>query len=219
MNNIAEKFSQEECSALLGLHAFTGRDTCCAFTGTGKIKPIKVLQKNAKFNNMLARLGDSWEVSDDMVSDAEELTCVFYRKPRFKSVNELRFHLLKAKCGSEDKITNNRNVGISNMLPCSDSLREHVRRVNYQVAIWKRACVTKPDVPNPSTGHGWILKDNILEPLWTSGNILPQQMVDILDTYEDEECSNADSDMERNEFEFAEYESSDDEESNDASDN
>ena len=178
-----------------------------------------MLQKNAKFNNMLARLGDSWEVSDDMVSDAEELTCVFYRKPRFKSVNELRFHLLKAKCGSEDKITNNRNVGISNMLPCSDSLREHVRRVNYQVAIWKRACVTKPDVPNPSTGHGWILKDNILEPLWTSGNILPQQMVDILDTYEDEECSNADSDMERNEFEFAEYESSDDEESNDASDN
>ena len=40
-----------------------------------------------------------------------------------------------------------------------------------------------------------------------------------MDTYEDEECSNADSDMERNKFEFAEYESSDDEESNDASDN
>ena len=168
---------------------------------------------------MLARLGDSWEVSDDMVSDAEELTCVFYRKPRFKSVNELRFHLLKAKCGSEDKITNNRNVGINNMLPCSDSLREHVRRVNYQVVIWKQACAAKPDVPNPSTGHGWILKDNILEPLWTSGNILPQQMADILDTYEDEECFKVESDMERNEFEFAEYECSDDEESNDASDN
>ena len=44
-------------------------------------------------------------------------------------------------------------------------------------------------------------------------------MVDILDTYEDEECSNADSDMERDEFEFVEYESSDDEESNDESDN
>ena len=156
-----------------------------------------MLEKNAKFNNMLARLGDSWEVSDDILSDAEELTFALYGKPRFKSVNELRFHLLKAKCGSEDKITNNTNVGISNMLPCSDSMREHVLRVNYQVAIWKRAHVTKPDVPNPSTGHGWILKDNILEPLWTSGNILPQQMIDSLDTYEDEECSNADSDMER----------------------
>ena len=58
MNNIAETFSQEECSALLGLHAFTGCDTCIAFKGIGKIKPIKVLQKNAKFNDMLARLGD-----------------------------------------------------------------------------------------------------------------------------------------------------------------
>ena len=81
MNDIAEKFSQEKCSALLGLHAFTGRDTCSAFKGTGKIKPIKVLQKNAKFKDMLARLGDSWEVSDDMFSDAEELTCAFYGKP------------------------------------------------------------------------------------------------------------------------------------------
>ena len=62
MNNIAEKFFQEECSALLGLHAFTGCDTCSAFKGIGKIKPIKVLQKNAKFNDMLARLGDNWEV-------------------------------------------------------------------------------------------------------------------------------------------------------------
>ena len=75
MSNIVEKFSQEKCSALLGLHDFTGCDTCSAFKGTGKIKPIKVLQKNAKFNDMLARLGDNWEVSDDMFSDAEELTC------------------------------------------------------------------------------------------------------------------------------------------------
>ena len=74
-------------------------------------------------------------------------------------------------------------------------------------------------MPNPSRGHEWILKDNALDTLWTSGNILPQQMVDILDTYEDEEWSNADSDMERDEFEFAEYKSSDDEESNDESDN
>ena len=98
-----------------------------------------MLQKNAKFNDMLARHDDNWEISDDMFSDAEELTCELYGKPLFKSVNELRFHLLKAKCGSEDKITNNTNVDISNMPSCSDSLREHVRRVNYQVVIWKRA--------------------------------------------------------------------------------
>ena len=46
-------------------------------------------------------------------------------------------------------------------------------------------------MPNSSAGHGWSLKDSVHKSLWTSGNILPQQMVDILDAYkEDEECSN-----------------------------
>ena len=31
------------------------------------MKPIKVLQKNAKFNAMLARRGDNWEILDDML--------------------------------------------------------------------------------------------------------------------------------------------------------
>ena len=48
-----------------------------------------------------------------MFSDAEELTCALYGKPRFKTVDELRFQLLKAKCGNEDKITNNTNVDIT----------------------------------------------------------------------------------------------------------
>ena len=41
-------------------------------------------------------------------------------------VNELRFQLLKTKCGNEDKITNKTNVDITNMPPCNDSLRENV---------------------------------------------------------------------------------------------
>ena len=44
------------------------------------------MQKNAKFNDMLARLGDNWEVSDDMFSDAEELICALYEKRRFKNL-------------------------------------------------------------------------------------------------------------------------------------
>ena len=59
-------------------------------------------------------------------SDAEELTCTLYGKPRFKTVNEPRFQLLKGKCGNEDKITNNTNVDITNVPPCNDYLRENV---------------------------------------------------------------------------------------------
>ena len=127
---------------------------------------------NATFNAMLARLGNNWDVPDDMLSDAGELTCALYCNPRLNELNELRFHLLKTKRGSEGKLTNYTTVGITNMPSCNDSLREHVRRGTYQVVIWKQAHVTKPDVPNPPTGHGWVLKDDVLEPLWTSGNKL-----------------------------------------------
>ena len=128
---------------------------------------------NATFNTMLARLGNNWDVPDDMLSDAGELTRALYCKPRLNELNELRFHLFKAKRGSEGKLTNYTNVGITNMPSYNDSLGEHVRRSSYQVVIWKQEHVTKPDVPNPPTGHGWVLKDDVLEPLWTSGNKLP----------------------------------------------
>ena len=75
---------------------------------------------------MFTRVGDYREIPDDMFSDAEELPCALYQKPTFKTVNELRFQLLKATYGNEDKITNNTNADITNMPPCSDSLREHV---------------------------------------------------------------------------------------------
>ena len=156
MNKIAEKFSHVTCSVILVLHDFTGCDTCSAFKGIGKVKPIKVLQKNAKFNAMLARLGDNWEILDDMLWDAEELTCVLFGKPRFKSVNELRFHLLKAKRHSEGKITNNTNIEITNMPPCSDSLREHVWSQLPSCDLETGTCNKTRCAINPSTVHGWV---------------------------------------------------------------
>ena len=36
-----------------------------------------------------------------------------------------------------------------------------------------------PAVP-PPTQHGWATEDNILEPVWSDGPILPKQLIDIL---------------------------------------
>ena len=76
-----------------------------------------------------------------------------------------------------------------------------MRRVNYQVAIWKQALLAQPEIPDPSDNHGWIWKENILEPKWTSGNILPQQIVDVLDEQihpddDDDDDDDGDSDFE-----------------------
>ena len=209
MTKIAEKFSHVACSVILVLHDFTECDTCSAFKSIGKVKPIKVLQKNAKFNAMLARLGDNWEILDDMLWDAEELTCVLFGKPRFKSVNELRFHLLKAKGGSEGKITNNTNIEITNTPPCNDSLREHVWSQLPSCDLETGTCNKTRCAINPSTVHVWVFwRMTFLSPCgWVVNPSITNRYIQ--NSYEDdEECRNAESDMDRKFEHLVEYESS-----------
>ena len=53
--------------------------------------------------------------------------------------------------------------------------------MNYQVAIWKRAHISKPVVLLPTEDNGWILVNKVIEPKWCDGNILPTYLADILD--------------------------------------
>ena len=50
---------------------------------------------------------------------------------------------------------------MGNLPPCRKSLVQHIKRVNYQVGIWKRLIVPKPQVPTPD-GHGWTKANGIL---------------------------------------------------------
>ena len=52
----ASGLSIERCSALLGLHAFTRCDTISCFKGFGKVKPIKVIDKNDYFELPLSQI-------------------------------------------------------------------------------------------------------------------------------------------------------------------
>ena len=59
-----------------------------------------------------------------------------------------------------------------------------------------------PEIPSPAPDHGWLIsEDGLLEPQWTSGDILPQQLVDVINPasadsgagHESEEDSDDDS--------------------------
>ena len=51
-----------------------------------------------------------------------------------------------------------------------------------QAAIWKLSHINNPDVPKPSEENGWTKNhDEVLEPLWTSEDILPTNLADILE--------------------------------------
>ena len=81
--------------------------------------------------------------------------------------------------------------------PCRSSLNEHVKQVNYQVCIWKRSHIAKPDIPPAENGHGWVRANETLEPRWFSTSEMPIELEDIGQTYE-KICDEASSDSDDN---------------------
>ena len=66
------------------------------------------------------------------------------------------------------------------MPPCRKCLREHLKRVNNQVGIWKRAHIAKPAYPEPTHDNGWQCVVGMIEPKWVSGDFIPQRLADVL---------------------------------------
>ena len=132
---MAKDYMPTYCSALLGLHAFTRCDTTSAFNGIGKVKPIKLLQEKPRFQNIFNKLGEEWEVSDELYAGLEEFTCHMYKKTGcISDTDELRYKLLKSKCGGDKgELQMKREVGLATLPPPKICLIERVKRVNYQV--------------------------------------------------------------------------------------
>ena len=155
VTEIARGYSTQHSTAIMALHVFSGCDSTSAFKGLGKVKPLKTLSRLPKFVPVLARLGDTWEVPDDLMDDLDEFTCALYGRPRTRSVDELRFmkmNELYAK--DDDRLSRSSTVYMGTLPPCKKSLEQHIRRVNFQLGIWKRAHVANLEIPEPSDGHG-----------------------------------------------------------------
>jgi hypothetical protein len=85
-------------------------------------------------------------------------------------VNDLRYNKIRGKCcstGETFDASNNIDLGI--LPPCRNCLREHLKRVYYQVGIWKRAHIAKPVYLEPTHDNGWQCVDGMIESKWVSG--------------------------------------------------
>ena len=128
----ASGLSIERCSVLLGLHAFTQCDTTSCFKGIGKVKPIKVLDKIDHFEVQLSQIGSTFSVSVDLEVELEEFVSLLYSRKHQKETNELRLSILQEKSGG-DKIEIKSPFGLGSLPPSRDVLKQHIRRLNYQV--------------------------------------------------------------------------------------
>jgi hypothetical protein len=124
MTDLVADFTQEYCTALMALHAFTHCDSTSAFKGVGKVKPIKVLQKYPKFQRVLASLGKEWDIPEEVLSGLEVFTCAMYGRSRITNVDELRCTLIKEKCcwNANGTMNVHKNVDLCSLPPCRKAL-------------------------------------------------------------------------------------------------
>ena len=164
--------------------------------------------RHAKYFFNSSQLGDDWEVAENVAKDIESFTCTMYGYTRETSVNAVRSKLLKKMVGEDNDLTKDSKVDLSRLPPCHDSLVPHVYRVNHRVASYKRAHIPIFEKPKPNDeNQGWAINETgILEPLWTTGSILPQSLIDLLAATNVDEPDDEEVEMEPEDYETDEDE-------------
>ena len=117
--------------------------------------------------------------------------------------------------GEDKKLTSKSKVDLACLTPCNSALRPHIQRVNRRVCLYKRADDPIVQKPQPcDEGQGWVMTPaGVLEPLWSYGPVLPNSLVDLLVTPDEdnaeEYAEEQDEDDEFNIEDFTESESDD----------
>ena len=90
VNAGAAKLGREVCSALPGLHAFTGCDTTSSFAGKGKTAALKLVQVNDNLREAMTNLGQSFTVTPETLLGCVLFVCALYGRPDEVDANEVR---------------------------------------------------------------------------------------------------------------------------------
>ena len=186
VNRVANAFGRDVCTAVIGMHAYTGCDSVSAFAGRGKAQALKLVISDKQTRETFIEVGEEWELSPDLLIKLEAVTCKLYgSKSTTTTVNDLRYQLFCAKKGEIE----------SHQLPlCRDCLVKHSQRANYQAAIWKQCLLQDPQVPSP-VGKGWkIEREEGVEQLvinWMAGKPAPEAILELLSCNCTKNCSSA----------------------------
>jgi len=164
---IQQELGDDIAKAIIGLHCFTGCDSVSSFYGKGKTKAIKLLTQNKSFSHACQMLGESFSVTDELVSLLEDFVCKLYSQQEYSHVNDARYSMFSMA-------TRNESV----MPPNRDALIKHVQRANFQAAVCKRSFDNHPDIPSPA-GHGWKLIDGSLSINWMEMQPAQQSILEL----------------------------------------
>ena len=75
VNQLHTTLGDALCKALPAFHAFTGCDYTSSFSGKGKIKPFKVLEKNQDLQEAFHQIGSDIQVGENRYTSRRKHIC------------------------------------------------------------------------------------------------------------------------------------------------
>ena len=215
VNHIIDHFGLPFCEGLPALHALTGCDYTPAFSGRGKIKPMKVFKKSMDFQNVFASLAKSHEITEELVSSIEHFVCKLYGNSKtIRSVNTIRYKKFNAAYKPQKKkaILAVKDINSISMPPCSTVLYQQILRDCLISTMWINAHHSGPPNMNPQD-YGFDLVDGKYYPKWNDGDITPPTIESITIPEDNEDDDEEDNELSDEEDEESDEELEDEEES------
>lgn len=147
---------------------FLGCDSTSAFLGKGKAKPWKILNDYPEFKESFCKLGQSFPVSQDLVTASNRCVCLLYGNTISTDLDDCRYRLfISGKYGSDA------------LPPNSDCLLKHIERANLQAACWSQSLTRQQNLPS-AVDNGWKLINGQLEIDWMSRAVAPDMFLNCI---------------------------------------
>lgn len=143
-----------------------GCDSTSSFYGKGKKTAWDTLLRNREYFNSFRSLGNAFPPSEELVLQLNRFVCLLYGDKNSENVNKCRFSLFKSGKCSDDQLP-----------PTCDSLLQHIRRANYQAAIWLNCLQPHMTIPPPSE-NGWQIIEGQLEVVWMTIPPAPDSLLE-----------------------------------------
>ena len=138
--------------------------------GKGKFAAFKLLCEIPGYQEAFCRLGQDYAVPETLFTELEAFTCSIYGSKAIKDVNELRYAIFCTKKG---------DIESHQLPPCQDSLRNHIRRSNYQSLIWNRCPLPHQRIAALEQ-HGWEYDGEVVSVKWMNGPPAPDAVLAFL---------------------------------------
>ncbi len=154
VNEITSTIGQDVSICLPASHAISGYDTTSSLFKISKRTAYNTLVATIADMLSLAELGQCGDVANGLPTATKYALLLYGVKGRScQSLNRLRYNYAFKS-----------DTSASIFPPTDDAFEQHIRRVNYPVAIWIHSHEAKPDLWNPD-GNGWQVRNMKLEPV------------------------------------------------------